>query len=97
MTAERWQRLERLYHAALERDSDQRLAFLREECGDDADLLEEVRSLLAREWTADGVPEGSAAAANGSRSIVCQESQTAPAVSATASAGVSGRSVIALK
>jgi Tol biopolymer transport system component len=49
MTPERWQQVERLYHAALERKASQRAAFLREACpGDDA-LRGEVESLLAQE------------------------------------------------
>jgi eukaryotic-like serine/threonine-protein kinase len=46
MTPERWRDVERLYHAALERDRDKRAAFLAEACGDDAALLGEVESLL---------------------------------------------------
>lgn len=49
MTPERWEQVERLYHAALERETSQRAAFLREACfGDDA-LRTEVQSLLAQE------------------------------------------------
>ena len=47
MTPERWQQIERLYHAALERPAAERPAFLDAACADDADLREEVDSLLA--------------------------------------------------
>jgi serine/threonine protein kinase/Tol biopolymer transport system component len=47
MEPERWQQIERLYHAALKLAADQRAAFLRQECQDDDALREEVESLLA--------------------------------------------------
>jgi serine/threonine protein kinase/Tol biopolymer transport system component len=47
MTPERWQAIERLYHAALERADDQRAAFLAAACPDDEELCREVESLLA--------------------------------------------------
>ena len=47
MTPERWQEIERLYHAALERDADERAAFLAAACGGDEALRHEVESLLA--------------------------------------------------
>src|SRR5947209_15834610 len=46
MSPDRWRKVERLYHAALERDPEIRLAFLAEASGNDEELLEEVRSLL---------------------------------------------------
>ncbi len=46
-TPERWQRIDALVGAALDRASDTRDAYLESECGDDAALLAEVRSLLA--------------------------------------------------
>ena len=49
MKVERWQQVEQLYHAALQRDANERAAFLAEACkGDDA-LHREVESLLAYE------------------------------------------------
>ena len=47
MTQERWQQVERLYHAALQRAPSERTAFLDQACGDDADLRAEIDSLLA--------------------------------------------------
>lgn len=47
MTAERWDRIQELFYAADELAGDGREAFLRTQCGDDADLQREVRHLLA--------------------------------------------------
>src|SRR5262245_3598933 len=44
--SDRWVRIDELYHAALERHVDLRDSFLREACGDDEALLQEVLSLL---------------------------------------------------
>jgi hypothetical protein len=49
---ERWQDVERLYHAALARDERVRMAFVREACGRDETLRREVESLLAYECDA---------------------------------------------
>jgi len=46
MTPERWQRIEQLYHSALERDTNERMAFLAEACAGDFTLRGEVESLL---------------------------------------------------
>src|SRR2546427_3140984 len=47
MKPERWQRVEKLYHAALERAAESRADFLRAACGDDEELHREVESLLS--------------------------------------------------
>ena len=47
MTPERWQEVERLYHATLERDGKERAAFLEGACRGDEGLRREVESLLA--------------------------------------------------
>jgi serine/threonine protein kinase/lipopolysaccharide biosynthesis regulator YciM len=54
MKAERWKQIEQLYHAALERDGDERASFLAEACSGDASLLGEVERLLAANERADG-------------------------------------------
>ena len=54
MTAERWQHIERLYHAALARPPAERVAFLRDACGEDGELRQEVESLLAQASAASG-------------------------------------------
>ena len=46
MKPERWQKVEEIYHAALEREPDQRATFLNEACGSDEGLRQEVESLL---------------------------------------------------
>jgi eukaryotic-like serine/threonine-protein kinase len=45
-TKQEWQRIKELFGAALERDPTQRAAFLKQACGDDASLRQEVESLL---------------------------------------------------
>jgi len=45
----RWQEVERLYHSILERDANERAAFLVEACAGDEALKREVESLLAYE------------------------------------------------
>ena len=54
MDLERWQRIEQLYHAALERDAAQRDAFLAEACADDDALRREIKALLAANDKASG-------------------------------------------
>ena len=60
MTPERWQQVERLYQAALEREPSQRAAFLEEACAGDEELRQEVESLLAYEPQAKGFIEAPA-------------------------------------
>ena len=60
MTPERWQQIERLYHAARERAQAERTAFLDAACADDADLRTEVDSLLAAATRGDTFLEASA-------------------------------------
>jgi serine/threonine protein kinase/TolB-like protein/Tfp pilus assembly protein PilF len=52
MNAEHWQRVERLYHATLEKNADERAAFLDEACDGDESLRREVESLLSYEGQA---------------------------------------------
>lgn len=54
MENERWQQVERLYHAALEQDSGARAAFVAEACGSDAELRREVEGLLTYDRRAGG-------------------------------------------
>ena len=49
MRPERWQKIEQLYHAALECEQSQRAAYLHEVCAGDDALRREVESLLAQE------------------------------------------------
>ncbi|MGO8819431.1 MAG: protein kinase domain-containing protein [Terriglobia bacterium] len=48
MERERWRKIERLYDAALERDSSERAQFLAEACAGDESLRREVEALLAQ-------------------------------------------------
>jgi Tol biopolymer transport system component len=49
MKSDLWRKIEELYHSALERESSQRTAFLKEACAGDEGLFREVRSLLDHE------------------------------------------------
>jgi eukaryotic-like serine/threonine-protein kinase len=60
MKAERWQQVERLYHAALERGAEGRAAFLAEASAGDEELRREVESLLAYEDQAENFIESPA-------------------------------------
>ena len=60
MKAERWQQVERLYHAALERGAEGRAAFLMEACAGDDSLRREVESLLGYEDQAENFIESPA-------------------------------------
>ena len=57
MNAERWKQINDLFHAALDRPAADRQAFLAASAGADADLLREVRSLLAAHASSDGFLE----------------------------------------
>src|SRR5271165_1875799 len=46
MDAERWKRVDELLQAALQVPTERQEEFLRQQCGGDSELLEEVRSLL---------------------------------------------------
>jgi eukaryotic-like serine/threonine-protein kinase len=53
MTSERWQQVSRIYHDALALDPGGRQAFVREACGADEVLRQEVESLLAQPVSAE--------------------------------------------
>jgi serine/threonine protein kinase len=52
MQADRWQRIESLFHAALELAPEKRAAFLQETCGDDETLRADVERLTANDSAA---------------------------------------------
>ena len=60
--ADRWQQIESLYHAALERQPAVRPAFLADACAGDLSLKSEVESLLAHGDSADSALDGGALA-----------------------------------
>jgi len=47
MKPERWQQLKQIFQAALERNPAERSAFLHQACGDDAELRNEIESLIS--------------------------------------------------
>src|SRR5213596_256023 len=53
MTPQRFQQISQIYQATLEREPEQRAAFLQQSCGGDRDLRHEVESLLASEKSAE--------------------------------------------
>jgi serine/threonine protein kinase len=57
MTPDRWQQVERVYHAALERDPASRPAYIDEACSGDPELRQEVETLLAAHQEGDGFLE----------------------------------------
>ncbi len=59
MTPEKWQQIERLYHAALEYEKEKRAAFLDAACAGDEALRREVESLLASHEQASSFIESS--------------------------------------
>ncbi len=61
MQAERWRRLEELYHAAMEQEESQRSAFLERSCAGDLALRAEVDSLIAYARQTGGMIDQSAA------------------------------------
>jgi hypothetical protein len=71
MTPDRWERIEVLFDQALEQTPEQRGAWLREQCGGDDELCEEVEKLLAADARAAGLVEeavGGAVRSLGTRS-----------------------------
>jgi len=57
MKPERWHKIEKLYHSALEREADQRTDFLAEACAGDDSLRREVESLLTHQSKAEYLME----------------------------------------
>src|SRR5262245_32287927 len=56
MSGDRWQRVNDLFHAALDREGAARETFLHEACGSDDALYEDVVSLIAADSAAPAVP-----------------------------------------
>src|SRR5436190_11563561 len=61
MNPESWQRVDELFHAALDRDPGKRAAFLSQACAGDDFLLQEVQSLIRSHEKSDGFIETPAA------------------------------------
>src|SRR4029450_12489557 len=54
LTPERWQQIEKLFHAALELKPPERAVFLAESCGNDESLRREIESLLGQKEKPEG-------------------------------------------
>lgn len=63
--AEAWERVQALFHAALERPAGERGLFLRGACGSDTALLARVRAMLAADESGGDLLGGGLAAAAG--------------------------------
>ena len=57
MTPERWQQIDRIFHAVLQRDPSQRSAFVAESCAGDPALQKEIEDLLASHEESDSFIE----------------------------------------
>src|SRR5215471_19584287 len=62
MENQRWQRIESIYHAALEREPGAREAFLAQACAGDEELRREVEELLRYDGAAKSFLKGNALA-----------------------------------
>src|SRR6266496_451793 len=60
MNPERWEKLDELFHSALERDGEARAAFVATACGSDDELLHELESMLAHHQQAKSFMESPA-------------------------------------
>jgi serine/threonine protein kinase/tetratricopeptide (TPR) repeat protein len=65
MDSHRWNRIQELFEAALERDPGGRDAFVRSQAGDDEELYQEVRSLIEADSASHSLLEGHAVDAVG--------------------------------
>ncbi len=73
-----WPKVEELYHAALEKSTAKREAFLDQACGGDVELRREVLSLLAQESEAELLMEEPAAGAPTQRLTVVRGTRLGP-------------------
>src|SRR5262245_2854758 len=78
MDEQRWQQVETLYHAALEREPGAREAFLAQACAGDLALRREVEELLRYDGAAESFIQGNALAFEARRLEPEDLSQTGP-------------------
>jgi eukaryotic-like serine/threonine-protein kinase len=78
MKPERWKQIEQLYHAALEREPDERGTFLVQACAGDEVLRREVEELLRYDGAAESFIQGNALAYEARRLEPEELSQTGP-------------------
>ncbi len=90
MERNRWQQIEELYHAALERAPDERAAFLAEACADDSGLRREVEELLRYDGAEESFLEENALAME-ARQLEAED------LSTTKAQGIIGRQIGAYK
>lgn len=76
MNIERWHQIKAVIASALETPEAERAGFVRSACGSDAELLEEVESLLAAAGTADTVPEARDAIASAAGAVIAEQDAT---------------------
>src|SRR5215831_11358316 len=88
MKPEHWQKIEELYHTALEREAGRRAGFLEQACGGDEALRREVESLLAYEKPAEAFME----APSLERAALAQE-QSSPGPATEMGLNMVGRTV----
>src|SRR6266545_4582843 len=82
MTSERWQRINELFHAALQRDPDERAAFLQTECAQDVALCDEVQRLVLAHENAGGFA-GSAARKRIAHAVVARDERASVSIGDT--------------
>ncbi|MGH9855629.1 MAG: serine/threonine-protein kinase, partial [Blastocatellia bacterium] len=90
MERNRWQQIEELYHAALERAPDERMAFLAEACAGDSGLRREVEELLRYDGAAESFLEENALAVE-ARQLEAED------LSTTKAQGITGQQIGAYK
>src|SRR5262245_1130170 len=78
MDKQRWQQIETLYYAALERAPDERAAFLADACANDSGLLREVEELLRHDGADGSFMQDNALAVAAQALDLNELSQTAP-------------------
>src|SRR5262249_32802960 len=76
MDAERWQKIERVFHAALQADPSRRSAIIEDSCSGDESLRGEVESLLAHHADADTFIERPAFATANPKAVFEQSPST---------------------
>jgi serine/threonine protein kinase len=76
MKPERWQKLDELFHSALERDGDARVAFMAKACGSDDELLRELETMLTHHQQAKKFMESPAYAVEAEAIVSDDSSET---------------------
>ena len=93
MDIERWQQVDSLLQAALQMPVERQEEFLRQQCGGDSDLLEEVRSLLTSDRKAGGFLEAPGIHVAEVAAQLPTLGATSPAASLSSGSLVSGQTI----